>query len=66
VTNLYFDEWVEWVLRDPLVSHDGRCAEQGIERLATGNDSTNTGMLAINNALGYRPWIIWHDYVLRP
>jgi GNAT superfamily N-acetyltransferase len=41
------------------------CAEQGIERLATGNDSTNEGMLAINNALGYRPWIIWHDYVLR-
>jgi GNAT superfamily N-acetyltransferase len=114
VTNLGFDEWLEWVLRDPLVSHDGSfvvldgdrpvsftrikvvgrhaendmtgtardyrrrglaraaklatirwCAEQGIERLATGNDSTNVGMLAINDALGYRPWITWQDYVLR-
>jgi mycothiol synthase len=115
VTNLSFDEWLEWVLRDPLVSYDGSfvvvdgdrpvaytrikvlgrhaendmtgtardyrrrglaraaklatirwCAEHGIERLATGNDSTNVGMLAINDALGYRPWIIWQDYVLRP
>jgi N-acetylglutamate synthase-like GNAT family acetyltransferase len=114
VTNLGFDEWLEWVLRDPLVSQDGSfvvvdgdrpvaftrikvarrhaendmtgtardyrrrglaraaklasirwCARHGIERLATGNDSTNVGMLAINNALGYRPWIIWQDFVLR-
>jgi RimJ/RimL family protein N-acetyltransferase len=42
------------------------CAEQGIERIATGNDSTNVGMLAINDELGYRPWIDWHEYVLRP
>jgi RimJ/RimL family protein N-acetyltransferase len=114
VTNLGFDEWLEWVLRDPLVSRDGSfvvvdgdrpvaftrikvagrhaendmtgtardyrrrglaqaaklasirwCAQHGIERLATGNDSTNVGMLAINNALGYQPWIIWQDFVLR-
>jgi GNAT superfamily N-acetyltransferase len=41
------------------------CAEHGIERLVTGNDSTNVSMLAINDALGYRPWIIWHEYALR-
>jgi GNAT superfamily N-acetyltransferase len=41
------------------------CAEQGIERIATGNDSTNMGMLAINDELGYRPWITWQEYVLR-
>jgi GNAT superfamily N-acetyltransferase len=42
------------------------CAEQGIERIATGNDATNVGMLAINNELGYRPWITWQEYALRP
>jgi mycothiol synthase len=42
------------------------CAEQGIERIATGNDSTNVGMLAINDELGYRPWITWQEYALRP
>jgi GNAT superfamily N-acetyltransferase len=42
------------------------CAEHGIERIATGNDSTNVGMLAINDELGYRPWITWQEYVLRP
>ena len=41
------------------------CAEHGIERLATGNDATNAGMLAINDELGYRPWIIRDVYVLR-
>lgn len=42
------------------------CAEEGIERIATGNDSTNVGMLAINDELGYRPWITWQEYALRP
>lgn len=42
------------------------CAEQGIERIATENDSTNAGMLAINEELGYLPWITWQDYALRP
>jgi GNAT superfamily N-acetyltransferase len=32
------------------------CAEAGIVRLATGNDSTNAGMLAINDQLGFRPF----------
>ena len=39
------------------------CAEHGIERLATGNDATNEGMLAINRALGYEPWVTWVEYV---
>jgi GNAT superfamily N-acetyltransferase len=32
------------------------CAEAGVVRLATGNDATNTGMLAINDELGFRPF----------
>jgi mycothiol synthase len=39
------------------------CADNGLERLATGNDSTNVGMLAINRALGYRPWVTWVECV---
>jgi GNAT superfamily N-acetyltransferase len=31
------------------------CAAAGIERLATGNDGENAGMLAINYELGFRP-----------
>jgi GNAT superfamily N-acetyltransferase len=31
------------------------CAAHGIERLATGNDGENAGMLAINYELGFRP-----------
>jgi GNAT superfamily N-acetyltransferase len=41
------------------------CAEHDIELLATGNDATNVGMLAINDELGFRPWITRHVYVLR-
>jgi GNAT superfamily N-acetyltransferase len=41
-------------------------AEHGIERIATSNDSTNAVMLAINDELGYRPWITWQEYALRP
>jgi GNAT superfamily N-acetyltransferase len=41
------------------------CAEHGIERLATGNDAANVGMLAINRELGFRPWITQDVYVLR-
>jgi GNAT superfamily N-acetyltransferase len=32
------------------------CAAKGITRLATGNDATNVGMLAINDELGFRPF----------
>jgi GNAT superfamily N-acetyltransferase len=32
------------------------CAQQGIVRIATGNDSTNAGMLALNRDLGFRPF----------
>jgi len=41
------------------------CAEHDIELLATGNDATNVGMLAINDELGFRPWITRQTYVLR-
>ena len=39
------------------------CAEQGIERVVTGNDSTNEPMLALNISLGYRPLFTWNEYV---
>jgi GNAT superfamily N-acetyltransferase len=42
------------------------CAEQGITRLATGNDSTNAGMLAINSQLGFRPFAVETEWVKRP
>ncbi len=42
------------------------CAEQGITRLATGNDSTNAGMLAINRQLGFRPFAVETEWVKRP
>jgi GNAT superfamily N-acetyltransferase len=32
------------------------CAQNGITRITTGNDSTNVGMLAINDELGFRPF----------
>lgn len=41
------------------------CAENGIELVVTGNDSTNAGMLALNNELGYRPLFTWNEYVRR-
>lgn len=41
------------------------CAEHGIERLLTGNDTTNAPMLALNRALGYRPLFSWTHYVRR-
>jgi GNAT superfamily N-acetyltransferase len=41
------------------------CAEHGIERVTTGNSTRNAGMLAINDELGFRPWITWQHYVLR-
>lgn len=40
-------------------------AAHGVELIATGNDSTNVGMLAINEELGYRPWMTVHEYALR-
>jgi GNAT superfamily N-acetyltransferase len=41
------------------------CAENGIERLLTGNDTTNMPMLALNRELGYRPLFSWTHYVRR-
>jgi GNAT superfamily N-acetyltransferase len=41
------------------------CAEHGIERLLTGNDTTNAPMLALNRELGYRPLLTWTHYVRR-
>jgi GNAT superfamily N-acetyltransferase len=41
------------------------CAENGIELIVTGNDSTNAGMLALNRELGYRPLFTWTHYVRR-
>jgi RimJ/RimL family protein N-acetyltransferase len=42
------------------------CAVEGISRLATGNDSTNAGMLAINEQLGFRPFAFETEWVKRP
>jgi GNAT superfamily N-acetyltransferase len=33
------------------------CAEQGIVRLLTGNDSENAAMLALNDELGFKPYV---------
>jgi GNAT superfamily N-acetyltransferase len=41
------------------------CAENGIEQLLTGNDTTNVPMLALNRELGYRPLFTWTHYVRR-
>jgi GNAT superfamily N-acetyltransferase len=41
------------------------CAENGIERLLTGNDTTNAPMLALNRELGYRPTFSWKHYARR-
>jgi GNAT superfamily N-acetyltransferase len=41
------------------------CAREGIVRLATGNDSTNAGMLAINTELGFRPFAEETEWVKR-
>lgn len=41
------------------------CAREGIVRLATGNDSTNAGMLAINDELGFRPFAEETEWVKR-
>jgi GNAT superfamily N-acetyltransferase len=41
------------------------CAENGIERLATGNDGENTGMLAINAELGFRPDVVETEWAKR-
>jgi len=41
------------------------CAEAGIVRVSTGNDSTNAGMLALNEELGFRPFAIETQWVKR-
>jgi GNAT superfamily N-acetyltransferase len=38
-------------------------AEQGVERILTGNDETNAAMLAVNRRLGYRPVKEHYSYV---
>jgi len=42
-----------------------RCAAVGISRLMTENDSENTGMLAINDELGFRPQAVMTEWVKR-
>ena len=42
-----------------------RCAEAGISRLMTENDSENTGMLAINDELGFKPFAEMTEWVKR-
>lgn len=38
-------------------------AENGITTIYTGNDTDNTGMLALNDDLGFRPQVIYQDFV---
>jgi GNAT superfamily N-acetyltransferase len=39
------------------------CAERDIARVSTGNDSTNVGMLTLNDQLGFRPFAIETEWV---
>ena len=41
------------------------CAEAGISRLMTENDSENAGMLAINDELGFEPHAVMTEWVMR-
>ena len=41
------------------------CAEAGISRLMTENDSENVGMLAINDELGFKPYAVMTEWVKR-
>ena len=43
-----------------------RCAEAGISRVMTENDSENVGMLAINDELGFAPYTVATEWVKRP
>jgi GNAT superfamily N-acetyltransferase len=38
-------------------------AENGVTRVTTGNDETNAGMLAINDAIGFRPFAVETEWV---
>jgi GNAT superfamily N-acetyltransferase len=40
-----------------------RCVDGGIVRVTTGNDSTNVGMLAINDEVGFRPFAVETEWV---
>ena len=42
-----------------------RCADAGISRLMTENDSQNAGMLAINDELGFKPHALVTEWVKR-
>ena len=42
-----------------------RCAEAGISRLMTENDSGNAGMLALNDELGFEPHTVATEWVKR-
>ena len=42
-----------------------RCAEAGISRVMTENDSENVGMLAINDELGFAPYTVATEWVKR-
>ncbi len=43
-----------------------RCAEVGISRVMTENDSENAGMLAINDELEFAPYTVATEWVKRP
>ncbi len=43
-----------------------RCAEAGISRVMTENDSENAGMLAINDELGFAPYTVATEWMKRP
>lgn len=43
-----------------------RCADAGISRVMTENDSENVAMLAINDELGFAPYTVATEWVKRP
>jgi GNAT superfamily N-acetyltransferase len=43
-----------------------RCAEAGISRVMTENDSENVAVLAINDELGFAPYTVATEWVKRP
>jgi GNAT superfamily N-acetyltransferase len=43
-----------------------RCADAGISRVMTENDSENAGMLAINDELGFAPYTVATEWTKRP
>jgi hypothetical protein len=38
-------------------------ASEGYSEIVTDNDGTNTGMLALNDELGYKPLYWWRSFL---